>query len=55
MNTKDKLKDFVEQLKEDSKGSRWGIHGYSCVDDDYFNALDYVIERLEYMLEETTT
>lgn len=53
MNSKDKLKDFVEQLKEDSEGPRWGIHGHICVDDDYFKALDYVIERLEDILKET--
>lgn len=38
-----------DQLFEDIKrpGGRWGIHGHSAVDDDYFLALEYVVSRMD--------
>lgn len=30
---------------------RYGIHGHSAVDDDYFIALEYVVERIDEMIE----
>ena len=29
---------------------RWGMHGHSAVDDDYFTALEWVVERMDEIL-----
>lgn len=29
---------------------RWGLHGRSAVDDDYFDALEYVVARMDEAL-----
>lgn len=31
----------------DRPEGRWGLHGRSCVDDDYFAALQYVVKRID--------
>lgn len=41
----DVLRAFLERMDEDSRGSRWGLHGRGAVDDDYFDALAYVVGR----------
>lgn len=29
---------------------RWGVHGHTAVDDDYFCALEWVLERMDEVL-----
>ena len=40
---------FIGQLRADYERpeGRWGMHGHSSVDDDYFEALRYVIEKFD--------
>ena len=51
---RERLVVFTEELKSDYNRpeGRWGMHGHSCVDDDYFEALDYVIKKLDALLSE---
>lgn len=43
---------FREQLIHDINrpNGRWGIHGNTAVDDDYFKALEYVVNELDKLL-----
>lgn len=43
------LRDQIQADVDRPKG-RWGIHGRSAVDDDYFAALEWVIERMDETL-----
>lgn len=47
-----KLTELITELKSDydRPEGRWGIHGSEVVDDDYFEALDYVIKKLDALL-----
>lgn len=40
--------DLVADINHPERG--WGIHGHSCVDDDYFAALRYVVDRMNEAL-----
>ena len=42
------VEELIDELNADRNRpeGRWGMHGISCVDDDYFIALDYVIAKL---------
>jgi hypothetical protein len=44
----DRVKGLHAQLQADYNRpeGRWGMHGHSAVDDDYFSALEYVIDKL---------
>ena len=46
------FKQFRDQLVKDINrpDGRWGIHGNPGVDDDYFNALEYVVLELDKLL-----
>ena len=50
-----KLLDFITELKADINHpeGRWGMHGHTAVEDDYFLALEYVVKRLEEITENT--
>lgn len=39
---------LASQLTDDINRpeGRWGLHGHSAVDDDYFAALQYVVEKI---------
>lgn len=39
-----------DELNADSEKSRFGLHGHSAVDDDYFEALEYVVKRMDELL-----
>lgn len=54
MTKNDQLRKLRDELQADYNRpeGRWGIHGHSCVDDDYFVALDYVINRIDQILAE---
>jgi hypothetical protein len=43
-----------DQLRADydRPEGRWGIHGHSAVDDDYFAALEYVLTKMDAILRE---
>jgi hypothetical protein len=38
------------QAAIDRPEGRWGIHGHHCIDDDYFIALEWVVERMDEIL-----
>jgi hypothetical protein len=44
----ERVKGLHAQLHADYNRpeGRWGMHGHSAVDDDYFSALEYVINKL---------
>lgn len=45
LTLKEKLKRTINR-----PSGRWGIHGESCVDDDYFLALENVVIIIEDMV-----
>ncbi len=51
---RERLEGFIEELTKDLNrpNGRWGLHGNSCVDDSYFDALIYVIDKLEDLMED---
>jgi hypothetical protein len=38
------------QADIDRTEGRWGMHGHSAVDNDYFTALEWVVERMDEIL-----
>jgi hypothetical protein len=38
------------QADIDRPEGRWGMHGHYCIDDDYFIALEWVVERMDEIL-----
>lgn len=47
-----KIRELRDQLVADINrpDGRWGMHGHSCVDDWYFTALQYVVDRMDEAL-----
>lgn len=47
-----KMRELRDKLVSDINrpDGRWGIHGHSSVDDDYFLALEYVVDRIDEAL-----
>jgi hypothetical protein len=41
------------QADIDRTEGRWGMHGHSAVDNDYFAALEWVVERMDEILAST--
>jgi hypothetical protein len=41
------------QADIDRTDGRWGLHGHSAVDNDYFTALEWVVERMDEILSAT--
>lgn len=39
-----------DKLASDTEKPRWGLHGHSAVDDDYFLALAYAVDRMDELL-----
>lgn len=52
MSTNNELKNLRDELQADidRPEGRWGMHGHSSVDDEYFCALEYVVNRIDEML-----
>ena len=40
---------LIDELNADMNRpeGRWGLHGHTCVDDDYFSGCEYAIAKLE--------
>ena len=54
-DTHQKVIALIAELKADLNRpeGRWGLHGHSAVDDDYFDALEYCIAKLEQIVTPT--
>ncbi len=48
-------KNLRNRIKVDIDGTegRWGMHGHGAVDNDYFTALEWVVERMDEILAST--
>lgn len=53
---RDKWKMLYYELVADidRPDGRWGIHGNSSVDNDYFTALEYVTKRMKDIIDSVT-
>jgi hypothetical protein len=44
-NLRNRIKADIDRTE-----GRWGMHGHSAVDNDYFTALEWVVERMDEIL-----
>jgi len=47
-NLRNRIKADIDRTE-----GRWGMHGHSAVDNDYFTALEWVVERMDEILAST--